>query len=508
MTSIDINKSFTELAEELKHLRQNSLLSENALLRFLHNIDIRAWGVITGDPSDFLQRGWLFKDDTDYEGEPLFHPFRLYTIYKTLEPCELRLTPSATLQRDLLEGSLKTISSFLPPVDTIEEVAKKAEQVVNLAILLEPLYWPNITNKVSYSSWITHDEFDNLLKDYRQKLHSYLQTLDITEWQTTHEGLRRDASIVDDNSELYLLLRLSKWDSRKKLKGKLACALWIRHIAEIIRRGFEEVYKVNWCEEDQSHGFWPKDARRRRYGSDRPLDEPAKARPYFPWNFGLFTGSVVRWYVEGETEYSMISEILNEPSMLGIELVNLYGNIQSGKNNVAFRLQESLIQDKALRRFSMISLDGDVRENIKAIRHQVDKSNIVGYIAVHSPDFEFANFSLNELLEIVIGIDEQQGYSGDTIRNADWSKIRNAADFEQKYVSTSERKPRGLKGEEWGKALANYAIKFPNRKDDGKERQFWKELRAALQARTANYDLHRSIVSYDQETFEQIEHLS
>ncbi|MGL4612002.1 MAG: hypothetical protein ACRCYY_20380, partial [Trueperaceae bacterium] len=490
------------------HLRQNSLLSENALLSFLHDIDIRAWGVVTGDPSDFLQRGWLFKDDTDHEGEPLFHPFRLYTIHKILELCELKLTPSATLQRDALESSLKTMSSFLPSLDTLEEVAKKTEQVVNLAILLEPLYWINIANKVSYSSWITHDEFDSLLEDYRQKLHSQLQTLDIAEWQATHEGLRRDASSLDDNSELYLLLRLSKWDSRKKLKGKLACALWIRHIAEVIRRAFEEVHKVKWFEEDQSHGFWPKDARIRRYGLERPLDDPAKARPYFPWNFGLFTGSVVRWYVEGETEYSAISEILNEPSMFGIELVNLYGNIQSGKNNVAFRLQESLIQDRTLRRFSMISLDGDVRENIKAIRQQVDKSNIVGYIAVHSPDFEFANFSLNELLEIVIGIDERQGYSGGMIRNADWSEIKNAADFEQKYISISERKPRGLKGEEWGKELARYAIKFPNRKDDGKERQFWKELRAALQARTANYDLHQSIVGYDRETFEQIERSS
>jgi hypothetical protein len=33
-------------------------------------------------------------------------------------------------------------------------------------------------------------------------------------------------------------------------------ALWIRHIAEMIRLAFEEQYEVKWDEEDWAYGHW------------------------------------------------------------------------------------------------------------------------------------------------------------------------------------------------------------------------------------------------------------
>jgi hypothetical protein len=43
---------------------------------------------------------------------------------------------------------------------------------------------------------------------------------------------------------------------------------------------------------------------------------------------------------------------------------------------------------------------------LKAIRRQVDRANVVGFIAAHRPDFEFANFEVTELAEIAARIDE------------------------------------------------------------------------------------------------------
>ena len=103
------------------------------------------------------------------------------------------------------------------------------------------------------------------------------------------------------------------------------------------------------------------------FGSERPLDDALQSKPYLAWEYGLFTGSVVRWYVEGETEYYAILSILPEPSKVGLELVNLRGNIASGRDNAALKLQDWLIEDKALRRFSMISFDFDVAANVESL---------------------------------------------------------------------------------------------------------------------------------------------
>ena len=197
----------------------------------------------------------------------------------------------------------------------------------------------------------------------------------------------------------------------------------------------------------------------------------------------MLTGSVVRWYVEGETEYYAILQVIPDPSKSGIELVNLKGELAKNNSNLALTLQDSLMQDKKLRRFSLISFDVDVAANVKAIRRQVNEQNVVGFIAAHKPDFEFANFTIQELAEVAARIDEASGVSGDAVRNAKWTGISCGRDFENKYRTISARN-RGLKGEEWGRELARYAGEHPNRSDDGRERPFWHEIGAALRSRT------------------------
>ena len=263
-------------------------------------------------------------------------------------------------------------------------------------------------------------------------------------------------------------------------------ALWFRHIAEVIRRAFEEAHSVKWAEEDQAFGAWSPGGRRHFYGSERPLDDVNNSKPYLAFSFGLFTGSAMRWYVEGDTEFHSILHIIPDPSKMGVELINLRGNIGSGKDNTALKVNEWLSEDKKHRRFSMISIDLDVKENVKFIKRQVEQGNIVGYIAAHKPDFEFANFTVEELAEVVAGLDESYGKPGEVVRNAEWKDVHNGRAFEEKYMSVSVRKPRGLKGKEWGEALAAYADVHTNRSDSGSERPFWTEIRSALQGRVAS----------------------
>jgi hypothetical protein len=326
--------------------------------------------------------------------------------------------------------------------------------------------------------------------------------LDPEEWREIHEAIRIDAGWMDSNDKLYVFLRLSKWEERKKLTGVVSGALWLRHIGEVIRRGFEEAFSEKWPEEYHAFGMWHEAASKRAFGSERPLDDPLRSKPYIAWTFGLFTGSSVRWYVEGETEYYAALEILEEPSRVGVELVNMRGNF-SERDNAALKFQDWLKKDQALRRFSMVSFDRDLDANVKVITRQVRHNNIVGMIAVHEPDFEFANFAIEELVEIAARLDEQQGFSGEPIRKADWTGVKKGKAFEQKYVRVSKR-ARDLKGEAWGRALATYAAEHPRRADNQAERPFWRQIHAALHGWMSNYDEQKKRFAFDPQTFEII----
>jgi hypothetical protein len=329
--------------------------------------------------------------------------------------------------------------------------------------------------------------------------------LDPNRWRKIHESLRFDAARIDDNGKLYLLLRLANWTQRERLKGRIALALWMRHIAEVIRRAFEDIHAAQWPEEDQAFGWWPPRARTRLFGSERPLDDARQSGPYLAWEYGLFTGSSVRWYVEGQTEYYAILHVLPEPSKIGIELINLRGVIGADRDNIALKLGDWLKEDRTFRRFSMISFDSDVEANVKAIRRQVARKNVVGYIAAHRPDFEFANFTIQELVEVAGRLDEADGSSGDVVRNGDWTGIVNGRAFEQRYKEISARRPSALKGKAWGEALAAYVDEHPNRPDDGSKRPFVREMRAALKGRIARYDLQKERFGFDPDTFELVD---
>lgn len=476
-----------EWSADLDILRQNQLLNEGQFISFVRERGLPIKGVVTGDPGKFHKRGWLMSDGLDYKGHLLFHPFRQYPLHEALEADNI--------------GS----SILAPSTDEIRDVTIEKNKVTDLAILLEPLYWPVVTGHLRRSGYISQGDFTAHRRAYQQKVIELVQTLDVGLWEAVHTRLRIDAATMDRNDELYLLLRLSTWEQRKKLTGSLAGALWLRHMAEVIRRAFEEVHSLEWLEEDQAFGTWHPGGRKSSFGSERPLDDEDKSKPYLAFSYGLFTGSAVRWYVEGDTEFYSITHTILEPSGVGIELINLRGNIEAGRDNAALKVNDWLKEDKALRRFSMVSLDLDVSANVKFVKRQVEQGNIVGYIAAHKPDFEFANFSVQELAEIAAVLDESHGTSGTAVREADWTGINNGRAFEDRYKLVSSRKPRGLKGKEWGEALAAYANSHPNRSDTGEERMFWREIRAALQGRIADYDFQQEIFVFDPETFELVD---
>jgi hypothetical protein len=154
-----------------------------------------------------------------------------------------------------------------------------------------------------------------------------------------------------------------------------------------------------------------------------------------------------------------------------------------------------------VRRFSFISFDRDVRSNEKIIRRQVERGSLVGLVNALKPDFEFANFTLEKLVEIAAQFDEERGFSGEALRKNDWTGIVSGGQFEETYAKIWARDVSTLKGEEWGRALARYALEHPKRRDNGVERPFVGEIRAALHAWNTNYDYHEKNLEISPDTF-------
>jgi hypothetical protein len=446
-----------ELWDQRDEHRQNSLMAESAFLSFLSERGIPVFGIVEGEPGTFFRRLWLDCDGVDQHGSPLFHPFRLFPVHRILDRCKLRIARGASLNPDgylrLAESSLKDI----PNDQEFKALGREWNRVVDLATLLEPIYWPRIVEGRRFSSNLSITHSTTTLAQYRAKMLAFVRTLDLKLWKRVHACLLIDASWMDRNTHLYVLLRVASWKQREALTGSLSGAMWLRHMAEVIRRGFEDGFDQQWPEEFESGGHFYEGVKETIFGAERPLDNAMRTKPFIAHEFGLFTGSSVRWYVEGVTEYAALQELLVDPAYYGIELVNLQGEIAARRGNIAIKLENMLREDRRLRRFSMISLDADVGANVAFIRRQILADNLVGGVALHKPDFEFANFSLAELVEIAATMDEQNGLSDTSIRQANCDGITGAKEFGQWYQAASARCGGNLKGEAWGRVLGRHA---------------------------------------------------
>src|SRR5260370_37791679 len=116
--------------------------------------------------------------------------------------------------------------------------------------MMAPVYWPQITSgtRVVWGTTAVID-IEALFDAYHRRVITLLSSLDRQYWRSVHAQLRREIASLDDNTDLYVLLRVSRWEQRERLKGPISGALWMRHMAEIIRRGFEEAHGVQWPEE-------------------------------------------------------------------------------------------------------------------------------------------------------------------------------------------------------------------------------------------------------------------
>ena len=390
-----------------------------------------------------------------------FHPFRFCVVWQYEKLCRSALAPSALTSasdfrrlRKFFEqvqkrsGAARSISSFA-----------RANSIASLAVASEPYAYPRIFHRLRFrtdEATLRKDLAEHLAK--LEKIYKNIGEKPIEEaWQL----LCRSSSALDGNRELHEKLRLARSEIReRKLQGPLAGALFLKTTAEVLRRTAEHIFDTTWREEGET---WDSaNYKQRRYGTRRIFDGKGRVidevlREFWP-DFGLH----VRWYVEGDTEWGALDYFFG-PNPSGIDLVNLHG--QFGRP-----LLNHLKNDLKDGTYSFVSLDGDRPDNVRILRQAAKASNFFGQWYVSTPDFEFANFSLTELQEILWQMAEDEGAR--PASRATLIENTRAADCKAK-LQKGARKLRELvrfsTNEAWGRRLMAFAETHP-KNEKGEDR--------------------------------------
>jgi len=122
--------------------------------------------------------------------------------------------------------------------------------------------------------------------------------------------------------------------------------------------------------------------------------------------------------------------------------------------------------------FSVVLIDKDNDTYVRAVKKAADNDRICGEFYLSDPDFEFGNFSLNELEEVLWEIAEENGAAPNS-RSKLHNKIKSATTGKE-LINLANRAivelNRISKGTVWGEKLISYAWDNPEMRDSkGKE---------------------------------------
>ncbi|XSG73973.1 hypothetical protein ACP8Y2_17490 [Herpetosiphon llansteffanensis] len=397
--------------------------------------------------------------------EILFHPFRYYVLYHLQRVMQLHISPMQILRAKsypgLLDSSISMFDNWSNTNGFLEAIARW-NNIASLAIVTEPFAFLKMFRTISYPLRFNHTQWYKLIQDHWDEAKVIYQKTSLDVLQSIHQQLSVTVEDLDSNVEIHNIIRLSKDDTlRLKVSDNLGGAMYIRTMAEMIRRGIEDTYKIELLEEDGvRYGPVSREIKIEEYGAGRLFDYDRKVINEYLKQKYLDYGIRIRWYVEGSTEYGALKKAISMYNISDIEIRNLRGKFVESKDALSFR--ESLEQDMSSSIFSFISLDGDRSDNLRVVRKAAETELFLGFFYISEPDFEFKNFTSLELAEVLWSMVPELHNDLD-MKNSlieIVSDSTNAKDFFKKALSISNQFRVG-KGEVWGEKLMEYAMENP-----------------------------------------------
>jgi hypothetical protein len=425
--------------------------------------------------------------------ELLFHPFRVYVLYhfnrvfgSNIASIQYLLNPEGLI--NLTRQEIDVLNHWTAS----KEFAERFEhwnRTAELSIILEPTAYSAVFHAIRWKFPDTEDTIQTKLEAHRKTVRQFLLDVPAEEITSIRAEFCRNAELMDDNKLVHVLLRLMSPNRRLKLRSALGGCMQFLCMAEIIRRATEDALGQNLREEDElGFGQWIVGARKSLYGSERILDAPRETRREFMTSMGLDYGVKVRCYIEGDTELGALTSAVGEAG--GTEFINLQGQVVERRGK-GLRFVASLKNDMMSHVFSVVVLDHDRTDNIRALKKAASDGAFFGRFFISLPDFEFANFTVSELLEVFLDL---AGQSHDEVPSkAELLPFVEKAESGKQFFDLLKQKgQQGIqKGETWGIALMNYALQHQELPRDhrkaGETRPILVVARLLVNARDAGY---------------------
>jgi len=426
-----------------------------------------------------------------------FHPFRFCVICQYQKSCQLYPPPTDLTPLSGIQKLQKHYSSLQMHSGTTDHLRTffKANGIASLAIAAEPCVYPLIFRSRRFR---TLDQTTHLqhVRDHWTQIEEIYKKIGERSLKEVWELLGWYSASLEPNSGLHEKLRLASSEVREeKLRGPLAGAVYLKTIAEVIRRAAERALQTEWPEEGETWSYTAA-YKQHLYGARRIFDGDPRISSRVLRMWWPSVGLHVRWYVEGETELGALEHHFGQ-NPAGIDLVPFRGTASGW-------LADQLRNDFKNGTYSFVSFDRSVKDkqNYKWFRKRVEEGKFFGVWYVSEPDFEFANFSLEELQEILWQMATENKARSE--RRPDFLKLtmncRNGKELERCTSKFVELK-RFSKGKDWGRRLMQFAETHPLR--EGKEdRQIISALRDGCRGAAGwfNHWLDRSMFQIDPET--------
>jgi hypothetical protein len=367
--------------------------------------------------------------------------------------------------------------------------------IADLAVLLEPIYWHRVVENRTRSAHFP--QLPGVSPEYKREALDLLRRIYKARVAQAHEELRWEASRMDPNGSLYLLLRTSLWYKREQLRGPVAGALWLRHMAEVLRHGFDEIYEDRLVHEDESSSSWYPGARAGVYGSEYPLDDLDDLAGRLVRSLGV-SSIRARIYVEGPTEEGALREFVNHLLGSWVEIVNLRAQFGSRKGGGYLQnLRAEIERDLEAKRFSFIAIDGDNQDIRRSLSALASENMVVGMILMPQTDFE-SHFTRDQQMRAIQLKEQMEDAFYPELDLSLFDEAQSGRELESIYVR--ERQAQGLKGESWGRALARVAFSDAEGKPE-EDFPFVHFAASCIRATTSNYDSFKHMHRIDPGTF-------
>jgi len=456
------------------------------------------------------EQGWggtLTKETGLSEGVELyFHPFRFYVLYNiervlgyNISAVQYLLDPSGA--RRVVDWENKHLDKW----SGSEEFTKKIRDwnhTVDLTVFVEPWAYGKIFNTVRWRFPDDIKSFNNKKEARLDQIKEDLNKYGLDKIEEIREQICQDVELLDDNKILHIILRMMNVSMRENLKGRVGGAMLLFSMAEMLRHACEVTFRKELKEEDElGFGVWMKDVKKDIYGANRLYDANRLVKNEFMLQYGLNYGVRVRCYVEGDTEAGALKNIVGVSA--GIEIKNLKGKVVE-KGIAAFR--DSLRQDIDSQVFSVIIIDNDNKDYVRAIRKAAQGDEICGLFFLSNPDFELGHFTLDELAEIIFKYAEDNEIEGidlEDLKRSIYGAI-SGKELMQKIKKSFPDLSDIAKGEEWGGLLMDYAARNPkykrNENEEEIERPIIEAVNILLRSLSIGYQTTRTKYAVSPET--------